>query len=124
MKDSFKIRDVSESNKVKDKRTKTKGQDVKTIEVSKLVSYILRLRKSLEKDILDLTEKEFSIKEDEKETELKELFNKYPIFKEKKYTKKEEDLILFLMSMFANKRRILIQIIKKEIEKLNLMVKE
>ena len=124
MKDSFKIRDVSESNKVRDKRTKTKGQDVKTIEVSKLVSYILRLRKSLDKDILEFTEKEFSINEEEKENEVKELFQKYPIFKEKKYTKKEEELILFLMSMFSNKRRILIQIIKKEIEKLNLMLKE
>ena len=122
MKDSFKIRDVSESSKVKDKRTKTKGQDVRTIEVSKLVSYILRLRKSLEKDILDFTEKEFHIEDHEKE--FQEIMNKYPIFKEKKYLKKEQELILFLMIMFSNKRRILIQIIKKEIDKLNLMVKE
>lgn len=122
MKDSFKIRDVSDLEKTKDKRTKTKGQDVKTIEVSKLVSYILRLRNSLENDILNMTDKEFNIENHEKE--FKELKDKYPIFKEKKYNKKEEELILFLMTMFSNKRRILIQIIKKEIDRLNLMVKE
>ena len=119
-KDSFKIRDVREKEKAKDKRTTTKGQDVKTIEVSKLVLYILRFRHELDQEIRDYAKKEFHIENIEEEYSILE--EKYPLLKEQKYNKKEKELILFLLEMFSNKRRILIQIIHKEILKYNVML--
>tara|TARA_Y100000992_G_C21002092_1_gene366970 strand:+ start:38 stop:568 length:531 start_codon:yes stop_codon:yes gene_type:complete len=119
-KDSFKIRDVSEKEKAKDKRTTTKGQDVKTIDVSKLVTYILRFRHELDNELKEYSKKEFSLDNFEDEYELLE--EKYPLLQEKKYNKKEKELIYFLLHMFSNKRRILIQIIQKEIIKFNLML--
>lgn len=117
-KNSFKIRDVSEKGKILDKRTKTKGQDVKTIEVSKLVSYILRFRKKLTDSILKLG------KTTKVEGNFEDIKEKYVIFKDHTYNNDEKELIIYLISMFSNKRRFLIELIKEDIINHNLMIDE
>lgn len=127
---TFKIRDVSDPKMLENTKTKTKGQDITTIKVFQLIYYISKLIPSITNEFEALVPKTFQnrlkafkeLSQEQLEINYDHYQKEFSIFQKEETTFETKKLILFLKEIFSSKKNILISILKKEIQKNNLIL--
>ena len=130
-KDSFKIRENVETEKIVDKRKLTKGQFIKTVEIPRIIHYIVTLKPKMDDTFLSILPS--SGKETVKtlmnvtQTDLTQRFHileeKYKYFANQEYDVSQKKMIVILTDVFGNRRQPLIQLLETEMTKRNLFLK-